>query len=122
MVGSALARIVLSSEPMNTGSSTPKTTSIVSRCVRLLGPLGGGCASMAPLCALAGCGLCVPNSLPDGERGRRHREVVDAVVAQRIDDGADDDRERRRRAAFAAGLHAERICRGQHLNDLGLER
>src|SRR4029078_4464666 len=37
MVGSALARMVLSSEPMNTGSSTPSTTSIVSRWVRGFG-------------------------------------------------------------------------------------
>ena len=40
MVGNALARIVVSSEPMNTGSSTPSTTSIVSRCVRLLWLMG----------------------------------------------------------------------------------
>src|SRR6187455_2276135 len=41
MVGNALARIVVSSEPMNTGSSTPSTTSMVSRWVRLFWVMGG---------------------------------------------------------------------------------
>src|SRR3954467_5366598 len=52
--------------------------------------------------------------LPDRERRRRHGDIADAVVAERIDDGADDDRERWRRAAFAARLDAERIGRRQN--------
>ena len=67
-------------------------------------------------------GLRVLDRLPDRERRRRHGDVAHAEVAQRIDDGADHHRERRRGAAFAAGLDAERIGRRQHLDDLGLER
>ena len=115
---------------MNTGSSTPSTTSIVSRWVSVLFGLMAVPASMDDWRAYGRrhgrscpCStLRVLDRLPDRERRRRHRDVADAVVAQRIDDGADDHRERRRGAAFAAGLDAERIGRRQHLDDLGLER
>src|SRR4029079_11889968 len=129
MVGSALAKIELSREPMNTGSSTPSTISKVSRCVSVLVSWDGVWASIAlPLPrrgrghSALGPGLGVLNCLPDREWRRRHGDVADAVVAQRIENGADHDSERRRGAAFATGLDAERIGWRQHLDDFGFER
>src|SRR5262245_884141 len=48
---------------------------------------------------------------PDRVRRRWHLDVAYAVPGERIHDGADDDGGRRRSAAFAAGLDAERIGR-----------
>jgi len=59
---------------------------------------------------------------PDGIGRRRHGYVADAELAQGIEDGADHDGGRRRGAALAAGLDAERVGRRQHLGDFGLER
>src|SRR5262249_9427583 len=104
MVGSALARMVVSSEPMNTGSITPSTTTSVSRCVSLLW-LDGVPASIGaygvtacrswrgPILSAAALGFGVLNGLPDGVGRRRHRDVADAVIAQRIHDAADDHRQ-----------------------------
>src|ERR1043165_325960 len=115
MVGRALARIVVSSEPMKTGSITPSTTTSVSRCVRLLW-LDGVPASIGAYGITSGrswgspavrlSGLRILNGLPDRVGRGRHGDVADAVVAQRIDHAADDHRKRRRGAAFAAGLDA----------------
>src|SRR5215831_9944127 len=66
--------------------------------------------------------LGVLDRLPDVVRRCRHLDVVHAVVAQRVDDGADDHRRRRGGAAFAARLDAERIGGRQHLGDFGRER
>src|SRR5262245_16720221 len=55
-------------------------------------------------------------------RRDRHLQVVDAELLERVDDSVDHDRERRRRAAFAAGAHAQRIVRRWHLADLGGKR
>src|SRR3954470_15444269 len=132
MVGSALARIVVSSEPMNTGSSTPSTTMSVSRCVSWLWldgvPASIGAYGITAWCRKVRRSWCVSgfrfgglNGFPDGVGRRRHLDVADAVIAQRVDDTADDHGQCRRGAAFPAGLDAERIGRRQHLDDLGLE-
>src|SRR5665213_1925078 len=125
MVGSALARMVVSSEPMKTGSSTPSTTSMVSRWDRA-GLVMGGPASMpdyvpplsfrdgaerrarnpvqflvvasgfrvrtfgAPRNDSRAFSFGVLDRLPDRVRRRRHHDVGDAAIAQRIDDAADD--------------------------------
>ena len=49
---------------------------------------------------------------PHPLRRRRHFDVADAEVRERIDDGVDDDGQRRHRAAFAGGADAERVGRG----------
>src|SRR5262249_36783472 len=109
MVGSALARIVVSSEPMNTASITPSTTTTVSRCARLLwldgvpASIGGYAITVCRSWGSPGVrlpGFRILDGLPDGIGRRRHLDVADAVVAQRVDDAADDHGERRRGAAF----------------------
>src|SRR5262245_27912326 len=99
MVGSALAKMVLSSEPMKTGRSTPSTIRRVSRCERSRTLADWVFASMRPP-ASALSGLGVLNCLPDGEGCRGHGDVTHAEFAQCVDDGADDDRKRGRGAAF----------------------
>src|ERR1700682_678654 len=61
------------------------------------------------------------NRAPDPLRGDRHVHVLDAIVLERVNDGVDHHRERRRVAALAAGAHAERIVGRMHLADLGQE-
>src|SRR5258708_1486412 len=65
--------------------------------------------------------LSVADELPDPIRRRRHLYVAHAEIPQRIHDSADDDGRRRRGAALATGLDAERIGRRQHLGDPGRE-
>src|SRR6266436_7341013 len=59
---------------------------------------GGGRRWPRPI--LLGC----PDRLPDLEGRRRHCDVAHAERGQCVEDGADDDGECRRAAAFAAGL------------------
>jgi hypothetical protein len=48
--------------------------------------------------------FCFADRLPDLERGCRHRDVAHAERGERVEDGADDVRERRRASSFAAAL------------------
>src|SRR5262249_22859911 len=48
--------------------------------------------------------------------------MADAEVLERVDDGVDHGRQRRRGAAFAASAHSERIVRRWYLTDLGGKR
>src|SRR5579862_1853927 len=60
---------------------------------------------------------------PHPLRRRRHLDMAHAEFAQRIDDGIDDDGERRNRAAFAGGPDAERMRRRRHFAEFsGVKR
>src|SRR5262249_31503890 len=90
----------------------------------------GWCIGSSPLfwsrwpsrCRCRGLCLGAGDRLPHRKRRRRHLDVAHAVILQRIEDGADHDRERRGGAAFAARLDAERIGGREHLDDFGRER
>src|SRR5439155_9752419 len=58
------------------------------------------------LSALSSRRLGCLDGLPHLEWRRRHCDVVHAEWGEGVEDGADDDGERRRAAAFAAGLDA----------------
>src|SRR6266446_7283379 len=66
--------------------------------------------------------LSVPDRLPDAFGRRRHLDVLDAQLGERVDDRIDHGAERRRRPAFAAAAQAERMGRRGHLADLRRER
>src|SRR5712675_2380388 len=61
------------------------------------------------------------NRAPDPLRGRRHFDVGNAELGQRIDYRVDDDPERRGRAAFAGRPDPERMGRAWHLAEFGVE-
>src|SRR5947199_6798279 len=63
----------------------------------------------------------VADRLPDLEGRRRHRDVAHAERGEGVEDGVDDDGERRGAAAFAAGFDTKRVGRRQHLDNLGCE-
>src|SRR5215831_20110652 len=48
---------------------------------------------------------------PHALGGRRHLDVLDAQLGQRVDDGVDHGAESRRRSALAAAAQAERMRR-----------
>src|SRR5258706_1929418 len=61
------------------------------------------------------------NRAPDPLRGRRHFDVGNAELGQRIDYRVDDDPERRGRAALAGRADAERMGRARHLAEFRVE-
>src|ERR1700722_1666075 len=62
-----------------------------------------------------------PERLPDPLRRRRYFNVADAEFCQRVDEGIDDDGERRGGAAFAGGADAEGVGWTRHLGQLAIE-
>src|SRR5262249_27000260 len=89
IVGSAVARMVWSSDPMNVGSSTPKTISSACRCVRALASRRSAYASIGergPVPVLRAIGACAVTlaagckaRLPARPAAPGHRQDVEAA-------------------------------------------